>query len=56
MGTRHDWEQLTRLLATGVFKPTVDEVFPLEQAAAAQQRMEQREQFGKLVLSIPPLA
>lgn len=56
MGTRHDWEQLTRLLAAGIFKPVVDQVHPLEQAAQAQQRMERAEQFGKLVLSIPPLS
>ena len=55
MGTRHDWEQLTRLLAVGAFKPVVDRSFPLEQAAEAQVRMERAEQFGKLVLTIPPL-
>ena len=56
MGTRHDWEALTRLLASGVLKPVVDKVYPLEEAAAAQERMERAEQFGKLVLSIPPLS
>src|SRR5437868_9380591 len=55
MGTRHDWEQLTRLLAAGRLRPLVDRTFPLEQAAAAQERMERGEQFGKLVLTIPPL-
>jgi NADPH:quinone reductase-like Zn-dependent oxidoreductase len=55
MGTRHDWEELTRLLPSGALKPVVDQVFPLEEAAAAQERMERGEQFGKLVLSIPPL-
>ena len=56
MGTRHDWEQLTRLLPSGVLKPIVDQVFPLADAAAAQERMERAEQFGKLVLRIPPLS
>lgn len=56
MGTRHDWEQVTRLLAAGTLKPVIDTTFPLEQAAAAQQRMERAEQFGKLVLTIPPLS
>ncbi len=56
MGTRHDWEQVTKLLAAGALKPVIDTTFPLEQAAAAEQRMERAEQFGKLVLTIPPLS
>jgi NADPH:quinone reductase-like Zn-dependent oxidoreductase len=56
MGTRHDWEQLNRLLAAKTLRPIVDRVYPLEQAAEAQQRMEDQEQFGKIVLSIPPLS
>ena len=55
MGSRHDWEQVSRLLAAGALKPVIDATFPLEEAAAAQQRMERAEQFGKLVLTIPPL-
>jgi NADPH:quinone reductase-like Zn-dependent oxidoreductase len=55
MGTRHDWEQLTGLLAAGRLRPVIDRTYPLEQAAAAQERMERGEQFGKLVLTIPPL-
>jgi NADPH:quinone reductase-like Zn-dependent oxidoreductase len=55
MGTRHDWEQLSQLVAAGSLRPVIDRTFPLEQAAAAQQRMEQAEQFGKLVLTIPAL-
>ncbi|HET9848886.1 MAG TPA: zinc-binding dehydrogenase [Candidatus Dormibacteraeota bacterium] len=56
MGTRHDWEEVTRLLAAGVLKPVIDTTFPLAEAAQAQQRLEQAEQFGKLVLTIPPLS
>src|SRR5919201_6833911 len=56
MGTRHDWEQLTRLLAAGVFRPVVDRSFALDKAAEAQERMARDEQFGKIVLSIPPLS
>ena len=55
MGTRHDWAQLNRLLAAKTLRPIVDRVFTLEQAAEAQRRMEEQEQFGKIVLSIPPL-
>jgi NADPH:quinone reductase-like Zn-dependent oxidoreductase len=56
MGTRHDWEQLNRLLAAKSVRPVVDRTFPLEQAAQAQARMEQAEQFGKIVLTIPALS
>lgn len=56
MGSRHDWEQVSRLLAAGVLNPVTDTTFPLEEAAVAQQRMERAEQFGKLVLTIPPLS
>jgi NADPH:quinone reductase-like Zn-dependent oxidoreductase len=56
MGTRHDWEQLTRLLAARTLRPVVDRTLPLEQAAQAQTLLEQGEHFGKLVLKIPPLA
>lgn len=56
MGTPHDWEQLNQLLAAGTLKPVVDRVFPLAETAVAQERMERAEQFGKLVLSIPPLS
>jgi NADPH:quinone reductase-like Zn-dependent oxidoreductase len=56
MGTRHDWEQLNRLLAAKTLRPIVDRIFPLEQAAQAQTLMEDHGQFGKIVLSIPPLS
>jgi NADPH:quinone reductase-like Zn-dependent oxidoreductase len=55
MGTRHDWEQLNRLLPTGRLRPVVDRTFALEHMAAAQERMEKAEQFGKIVVTIPPL-
>jgi NADPH:quinone reductase-like Zn-dependent oxidoreductase len=55
MGTRNDWEQLNRLLGAGRLKPVVDCTFPLAEAAAAQERMEKADQFGKIVLTIPPL-
>ena len=56
MGTRHDWEQLNTLLAAKALQPVIDRTFPLEQAAQAQERMARGEQFGKLVLTIPPLS
>jgi len=56
MGTRHDWEQLNEELKAGALKPVIDRTYPLADAAAAQERMEAAEQFGKLVLTIPPLS
>ena len=55
MGTRHDWEQVTRLLAAKTLRPVVDRTLPLEQAARAQTLLEHGDHFGKLVLTIPPL-
>ena len=55
MGTRHDWEQVTNLLSAGELRPVVDRTFPLEQAAKAQEQMAKAEQFGKIVLEVPPL-
>jgi len=33
-------------------KPVIDKEFPLEKAAEAQERMENRKQFGKILLTV----
>jgi NADPH:quinone reductase-like Zn-dependent oxidoreductase len=53
MGTRADFEAVYELVASGKALPVVDEVLPLEDAAAAHERMENADQFGKIVLRIP---
>ena len=53
MGNRRDFESMLRKLAEGALEPVVDSVFPLAEAGAALTRLESREQFGKIVLSIP---
>jgi zinc-binding alcohol dehydrogenase/oxidoreductase len=53
MGTREDFEGVYELVATGKVKPIVDRVFPLAEAAAAHEYLEDGRQFGKVVLSIP---
>jgi NADPH:quinone reductase-like Zn-dependent oxidoreductase len=53
MGTRADFEAVYELVASGKARPVVDAVFPLHDAAAAHERLEQAEQFGKIVLCIP---
>ena len=53
MGTKEDFEGVFELVKNGRVKPIVDEVFPLEEAAAAHERMERGEHVGKIVLRIP---
>ena len=40
------------LLFDGLVTPVIDEVFPLARAADAQRRLEDKEQFGKVVLEV----
>jgi NADPH:quinone reductase-like Zn-dependent oxidoreductase len=51
MGTPRDFAAMLRLYEDGL-RPIIDSVFPLEQASEAHRRMEQGEQFGKIVLKI----
>jgi NADPH:quinone reductase-like Zn-dependent oxidoreductase len=51
MGGRHDLMQCLKLVERRIFRPIVDSVFPLEQLRAAQERMEKREMFGKIVVT-----
>lgn len=51
MGTRRDFAAMLRLYADGL-RPIVDCVLPLEQAVQAHRRMEDGQQFGKIVLKI----
>lgn len=48
----HGLEEIARLVESGDLTVTVDEVFPLEAAAAAHQRLEQGGVRGKLVLEV----
>ncbi len=54
LGTREEFKQLLNFMERGQVKPIIDQVFPLEQARAAHQRLEEGKQFGKIVLSIEP--
>ncbi len=51
MGARHELVQALRLMERRVLRPVIDSVFPLEQLREAQQRMERREMFGKIVVT-----
>ena len=50
MGSRKELMDVLRLIESGRLKPVVDSVFPLADAAAAQTKMLNRKQFGKIVL------
>jgi NADPH:quinone reductase-like Zn-dependent oxidoreductase len=50
MGSPDDFAGLLRMIGDAGWRPVVDSVSPLEQAAAAVERMVSGDQFGKLVL------
>ncbi|HTI15890.1 MAG TPA: zinc-binding dehydrogenase [Dictyobacter sp.] len=49
-GTRHDLEEVLKLVARGQFTPVIDSTYPLDQITGAQHKMEQRKQFGKILV------
>ena len=51
MGSPQDFKEMLALFEGGL-RPAVDEVVPMEQAAAAAERVLRNEQFGKVVLEI----
>jgi NADPH:quinone reductase-like Zn-dependent oxidoreductase len=53
MGTKGELLRAARGFFAGQLSPVVDRTFPLAEAAAAQRRMEQSGQFGKIVLEVP---
>jgi len=50
MGTKGELLRAARFFFAGQLKPVIDRTFPLAEAAAAQIRLEQSDQFGKIVL------
>ena len=53
LGSRDEFRQVICFLNVSGIKPIIDSVFPLKDAAAAQRRVEEAKQFGKVVLRIP---
>ena len=49
MGTADDFAAMLRLYDAGL-RPIIDQVFPFEEARAAHARLEQGDQFGKIVV------
>ncbi|TGE15159.1 zinc-binding dehydrogenase [Hymenobacter elongatus] len=52
MGTEQDFAAMVRLFEQHQLVPVVDQVFALADGEAAMRRMEQGQQFGKIVLKI----
>jgi NADPH:quinone reductase-like Zn-dependent oxidoreductase len=50
MGRRSELIEVLRFIRDGRLAPVLDGVFPLARAREAHERIERREQFGKLVL------
>ncbi len=52
MGGKREMHELLRAVETSRIEPVVDKVFPLNQVSQATRRMEEANQFGKIVLDI----
>jgi NADPH:quinone reductase-like Zn-dependent oxidoreductase len=50
MGSPREFAAMLQLYEAGRLRPVVDSVFPLRDAAAAHRRMDEGQQFGKIVL------
>jgi NADPH:quinone reductase-like Zn-dependent oxidoreductase len=53
MGTHGEFASMLKMFRDGRIRPVVDRVFPLAEAGEALRRLEERGQFGKIVLDIP---
>jgi NADPH:quinone reductase-like Zn-dependent oxidoreductase len=52
MGNAAEYAEIVRRLGNGELRPIVDRVYPMDQAAAAYQRLAKSEQFGKVVVEV----
>lgn len=52
MSTISEFREVTDLIFAGKLKPILDKTFPLNEAAAAQERLWRGENFGKITLDI----
>src|SRR5216684_1966591 len=48
MGTMGELHKVLKFVFNGTLKPVIDRVYPLREIAAAHQRLENKEQFGKV--------
>ena len=52
MGSKGELLKAAALFFDGTFMPVIDRTYPLEAAAEAQGRLEDKAQFGKIVLTV----
>lgn len=52
MGTHADFKSVMRLIFNGRLKPILDSTFPLKEARAAQERLADGKQLGKITLAV----
>ena len=52
LGSREEFRQVVNFFCNTNLRPIIDQVFPLREAAAAHERLERGEQFGKVILKI----
>ena len=52
MGSKAELFPVLDLVSRKLLHPVLDKVFPLADARAAHERLESREQFGKIVLKV----
>jgi NADPH:quinone reductase-like Zn-dependent oxidoreductase len=52
MGNQQEFSEVMQLIFQGKLRPVIDTVFPLEQARTAYQRLQDGEQFGKILIKI----
>jgi NADPH:quinone reductase-like Zn-dependent oxidoreductase len=53
MGSKSELFAVLELVGRGLLDPVIDTVMPLNRAAEAHMHLENREQFGKIVLQVP---
>ena len=52
MGTLKDFAEVMTLVSSGKLKVALDKTFPLQEARAAEERLESGQQLGKIILEI----
>jgi zinc-binding alcohol dehydrogenase/oxidoreductase len=52
MGTTREFEEMMKWYEKDELRPVIDQIFPLEAATEAHRRMDNAEQFGKIILRI----
>ena len=52
MGNDTEFDAVVEQFRAGILYPPVDQVYPLNEARAAYERLERAEQFGKVVIEL----